>query len=55
LTAQRQSHIFPAMLKYWLISDRSNGDTCTGRNVASPTYFISDKAPQFQKQINPTL
>jgi esterase/lipase superfamily enzyme len=30
------------MPKYWLISDRNNRGTGTGRNVAGLTYFVSD-------------
>ena len=30
------------MPKYWLISDRNNGGTGTGRNVAGLTYFTSE-------------
>ncbi len=30
------------MPKYWLISDRNNGGTGTGRNVSGLTYFVSD-------------
>jgi len=30
------------MPKYWLISDRNNGGTGTGRNLTSLTYFVSD-------------
>lgn len=33
------------MPKYWLISDRNNGGTGTGRNVAGLTYFVSDGGP----------
>lgn len=33
------------MPKYWLISDRNNGGTGTGRNVAGLTYFVSDAGP----------
>ena len=33
------------MPKYWLISDRNNSGTGTGRNVAGLAYFVSDKGP----------
>jgi esterase/lipase superfamily enzyme len=33
------------MPKYWLISDRNNGGTGTGRNVGGLTYFVSDGGP----------
>lgn len=33
------------MPKYWLISDRNNGGTGTGRNVPGLTYFVSDAGP----------
>jgi esterase/lipase superfamily enzyme len=32
------------MPRYWLISDRNNGGTGTGRNVAGVNYFVSDSA-----------
>ena len=33
------------MPKYWLISDRNNGGTGTGRNVGGLSYFVSDGGP----------
>jgi hypothetical protein len=33
------------MPKYWMISDRNNGGTGSGRNVAGLTYFVSDAGP----------
>jgi esterase/lipase superfamily enzyme len=33
------------MPQYWMISDRNNGGTGTGRNVAGLAYFVSDKGP----------
>lgn len=33
------------MPRYWLISDRNNGGTGTGRNVAGLTFFVSDGGP----------
>ena len=33
------------MPKYWLISDRNNGGTGTGRNVAGLTYWVSEAGP----------
>ena len=33
------------MPKYWLISDRNNGGTGTGRNVGGLTYFVSNGGP----------
>src|SRR5258707_5680544 len=33
------------MPKYWLISDRNNGGTGTGRNVQGLTYWVSDGGP----------
>ena len=33
------------MPEYWLISDRNNGGTGTGRNVAGLSYFVSDNGP----------
>lgn len=33
------------MPKFWLISDRSNGGTGTGRNIGGLTYWVSDGGP----------
>ncbi|SRR6266404_8514756 len=33
------------MPRYWLISDRNNGGTGTGRNIAGLTFFVSDAGP----------
>ena len=33
------------MPKYWMISDRNNGGTGTGRNLNGVTYWVSDGGP----------
>jgi len=46
------------MPNYWLISDRNNGGTGTGRNVSGLSYFVSDAGPLTDianwKRVTPT-